>query len=64
MHIHILLQVEITVKFRKKGQGLYYSKALVEGPIFLGAYLRREVCVSKLARLLLGGKSASQNRLG
>ena len=29
-----------------------------------GAYIRREVCVSKSARLMLGGKFASQNRLG
>ena len=29
-----------------------------------GAYIRREVCVSKSARLILGGKFASQNRLG
>ena len=36
----------------------------LEGLIFGGAYIRREVCVSKSARLILGGKFASQNRLG
>ena len=29
-----------------------------------GAYIRREICVSKSARLILGGKYASQNPLG
>ena len=28
------------------------------------AYLRREICVSKSARLILGAKFTSQNRLG
>ena len=36
----------------------------LEGLIFGGAYKRREVCVSKAARLILGGKFASQNQLG
>ena len=31
----------------------------MEGPIFGGAYIRREVCVSKSANLILGGKFAS-----
>ena len=35
-----------------------------EGLIFGGAYIRRELCVSKSVRLILGGKFASQNRLG
>ena len=30
-----------TVKFRKKPQGFYFSKALFEGLIFGGAYIRR-----------------------
>ena len=47
-----------------KPRGLCFSKALFEGLIFGGAYIRREVCVSKSARLILGGKFASQNRLG
>ena len=36
----------------------------LEGPIFGGANKRREVCISKSARLILGGKFASQNRSG
>ena len=36
----------------------------LQGVIFGGANKRREVCVSKSARLILGGKFASQNRLG
>ena len=36
----------------------------LEGRIFGGAYIRREVCNSKSARLILGRKFASQNRLG
>ena len=34
-------------------QGLYFSKALYEGLIFGGAYLRREICVSKPIGLAL-----------
>ena len=34
-------------------RGLYFSKALFEGLIFGGAYLRREICVSKLIGLAL-----------
>ena len=30
-----------------KPRGLYFSKAVFEGLIFGGAYLRREICVSK-----------------
>ena len=47
-----------------KPPGLYFSKALFEGLIFGGANKRREVCVSKSAILILGGKFVSQNRLG
>ena len=36
----------------------------LEGLIFGGANKRREVCVSKSARLILGGRFASQNVLG
>ena len=36
-----------TVKFRNKPQGLYFLKALFEGLLFGGAYLWREICVSK-----------------
>ena len=45
-------------------RGLYFSKALFERLISGGAYIRREICVSKSARLILGRKFASQNRLG
>ena len=51
------------VKYRKIPKispGAY----ILEGLIFGGAYIRREVCVSKSARLILGGKFASQSRLG
>ena len=33
----------------------------LEGHIFRGAYVQREICISKSARFLLGGKFASQN---
>ena len=44
---------QVTVKFRNKPRGLYFSKALFEGLIFGGAYLRREICVSKSIGLTL-----------
>ena len=55
---HLSVGTHVTVKFRKQ------ATALFEGLIFGGAYIRREVCISKLARLILGGKFASQNQLG
>ena len=36
-----------------KPRGLYFSKALFEGLIFSGAYVRREICVSKSIGLAL-----------
>ena len=36
-----------------KSRGLYLLKALFEGLIFEGAYLRREICVSKSTGLAL-----------
>ena len=36
-----------------KPWGLYFSKALSEGLIFGGAYVRREICVSKAIGLVL-----------
>ena len=36
----------------------------MEGPVLGRDYLRREICVSKSARLVLGGIFTSQNRLG
>ena len=41
------------VNTENKPRGLYFSKALFEGLIFGGAYLRREICVSKSIRLTL-----------
>ena len=56
-----------TVKFRNKPRGLYFHRPFwrvlfLERLIFVGAYIRREVCVSKSAKLILGEKFASQNR--
>ena len=42
-----------TVKFRNKPRGSYSSKALFEGLIFGGAYLWREITISKLIVLAL-----------
>ena len=42
-----------TVKFKKQAPGIIFSKALFEGLIFGGAYLWREICVSKLIGLAL-----------
>ena len=59
-------------KIPKISPGTYFIQRpflrglFLEGPIFGGAYIRREleVCVSKSARLILGENFASQNRLG
>ena len=40
-------------KIPKISPGTYFSKALFEGLIFGGAYLRRESCVSKSIGLVL-----------
>ena len=40
-------------KIPKVTPGLYFSKALFEGLIFGGAYVRREICVSKSIGLAL-----------
>ena len=40
-------------KISPEAGGLYFSKALFKGPIFGGAYLRREICVSKSIGLAL-----------
>ena len=45
-------------------RGLDFSKALFEGLILGGACIWRKVCISKSARLILGGKLVSENRLG
>ena len=44
--------------------GLIFFKGLFEALIFGGAYMWREICIQKSARLILGGKFTSQNRLG
>ena len=41
---------------KNKPRGLYFSKALFEGLIFGGAYVRREICVSKSIELACSGK--------
>ena len=39
-----------------KSRGIYFSKTLFEGLIFRGAYVRREICVSKSIRLAYSWK--------
>ena len=41
-----------------KPRGLYFSKTIFEGLSFGGAYLQREICVSKIdwASLIVGSK--------
>ena len=53
-----------TVKFRKCFRAYIFVKGLFEALIFGGAYMWREICIQKSARLILGGKFTSQNRLG
>ena len=49
-----------TSRYRKNSEnkpgGLYFSKALFEGLIFGGTYVRREICVSKSIELACSGK--------
>ena len=62
--IHLLLTRTVhTVKLRKKAGGLYFSKALFEGLIFGGAYIRRGLSTEgnlrfkiDLASLIFGRK--------
>ena len=62
--IHLLLTRTVhTVKLRKKARGLYFSKALFEGLIFGGAYIRRGLSTEgnlrfkiDLASLIFGRK--------
>ena len=56
-------RIQLPQNSENKPRGLYFWKTF-EGLIFGGACIRREICVSKLARLILGRKFASQNRLG
>ena len=53
---HLVVAVVVTIKFRNRRQVLYFSKALFEGLIFGGAYVWREICISKLIRLACSGK--------
>ena len=55
---------KIPYNSENKLRGLNFSKVLFEGLSFGGAYMGREICVSKSARLILGGKYSSQNPLG
>ena len=63
----IFLQLTYRKIPKKKPQGLYFSKAFLrglsfEGLVFRGAYIQREICVSKSPRLnVMGGKYASLN---
>ena len=63
----LLLNI-IEIKYRKIpkiSSGAYiFQTPIFEGLIFGGAYIRREACISKSTRLILGGKFASQIRLG
>ena len=45
--------IHIVYNFENKPRGLYFSKALFEGLIFGGAYLRREICISNSIELAL-----------
>ena len=52
---------QIPSNSENKARGLYFSKALfeglfLEGPIFGGAYVRTEICVSKSIGLVCSGK--------
>ena len=51
-YIYIYIYIYI-YNSENKPRGLYFSKALFEGLIFGGAYLRREICVSKSNGLAL-----------
>ena len=50
-----------TVTSENKPWGLCFSKAIFEGLIFGGAYVRRGLCSEGL---MYGGKFAFKNRLG
>ena len=53
-HFFWLISFKNTVKFQKiSHRGLCFSKALFGGLIFGGAYLQREICISKAIRQAL-----------
>ena len=59
LHFKTTKGKERLIEYRKipnKPRGLYFSKALFEELIFGGAYLRREICVSKSIGLACSGK--------
>ena len=63
--IGVEVEQETSAPPPKKNPGSAPARgALFERLISGGAYIRREICVSKSARLMLGRKFASQNRLG
>ena len=47
---------KIPYNSENKHLGSYFSKALFEGLIFGGVYVRREICVSKSIGLACSGK--------
>ena len=54
----------IIVNSENKPRGLYFQRPILrglfqEGLMLGGAYMRREICVSKSARLKMGGENAS-----
>ena len=49
----LCLSENIPQNSKNKPLGLYFSKALFEGLILGGAYLRRDICISKLIGLAL-----------
>ena len=49
----VFVLIRIPQNSENNPQGSYFSKALFEGLIFGGAYLQREICVSKSIGLTL-----------
>ena len=49
----LCLSENIPQNSKNKPLGLYFSKALFEGLILGGAYLQRDICISKLIGLAL-----------
>ena len=47
-------QIDSYAHFSNKPWGLYFSKALLEGLIFRGIYIRWEICVTKPSELPYG----------
>ena len=64
IHKYVVHQSYRKIPKVSSGACIIFSKAHFDGLIFGGGYVWREICVTKLARLILGVKCASQNRLG